>query len=153
MKAVAQTAFLAAVLGFGLPFFDVIHRGQSVIRFSGQELVMGTTFHRPLPIGSTTVDLGHVPPLPAAGISLAALALAAIVGSMRPRVCALAAVGLGGIGAVSLLVLRSQVGSRIAPGLAGTAIRYTGPYWLVLCLACAATLLAGISATARARTP
>jgi hypothetical protein len=75
MRRLAHLCYLAAALSFAFTFFDVVFLGTPLIHFTGQELVIGTTFHRPFHIGAAAIELGHVPALPAAGAALAALAM------------------------------------------------------------------------------
>lgn len=134
MRTLAHIAYLAAALCFALPFFDVVHQGASLIRFTGQELVTGTTFHRSFPIGPAAFEIGHVAALPAARIAIAALAAAAALFWMKGRAGSGSGLALGAIAALSLLLLRSQVAAEIAPRFPGTEMRYALAYWCSLAL-------------------
>lgn len=142
MRTLAHIAYLAAALCFALTFFDVVYQDASLIHFTGQELVTGTTFHRPFRIGPAILEIGHVPALTAAQIAMAALAIAAGLFWLQGRAGSGIALALGAVAGLTLLLLRSQVAGEIAPRFPGTEIRYAGGYWCSLILACSGTLLA-----------
>lgn len=141
MRRLAHLCSLAAALTFALTFFDVVYRGNSLIHFTGQELVTGTTFHHPFQIGAATIEIGHVPALPAAGVALAALAMAAGLSWMKGRAGNALALVLDGAAATCLLLMRSQVASVIAPRFPEADIRYALAYWCALLLAWSGMLL------------
>ena len=135
MRSLAHISFLAAALCFAFSFFDVVYQGESLIHFTGQELVTGTTFHRPFQIGSATFEIGHIPALPAADVALAALVIAAGLLWMKNRAGRGLTLALGAVAGLALLVVRAQVASVIAPRFPGTEMRYAAAYWCSLVLA------------------
>jgi len=141
MRRLAHLGYLAAALCFALTFFDVVDQGDSLIHFSGQELVTGTTFHRPFQIGAAKLEIGRVPALPAAGMAVAALALGAGLFWMKNRAASGSALALGAVAALCLLLLRIQVASEIAPRFPGTGIHYAVAYWCSVALTCLGMLL------------
>lgn len=141
MRTLAYIAYLAAALCFALTFFDVVYQGKSLLRFTGQELVTGTTFHQPFRIGPAAVEIGHVSALPAAGIALTALAIAAGLFWMKSRAGGGSALALGAVAGLALLLLHSQIAGGIAPRFPGTEIRYAIAHWCSLVLAWLGTLL------------
>ena len=145
MKTLAHIAYLAAALCFALTFFDVVYQGASLVHFTGQELVTGTTFHRPFRIGPATLELGRIPALPVAQFAIAALAIAA--GLFWLKGCAGNGItcGLGAVAGLALLLVRTQVGSEIAPRFPGTEIRYAGGYWCSLILVWLGIALSGVT--------
>lgn len=145
MRRLAHIAYLAAALCFALTFFDVVYQGASLVHFTGQELVTSTTFHRPFHIGPATLQIGRVPALPAAQIAIAALAIAAGLFWLKGRAGRGMALALGAVAGLSLLLLRSQVASEIAPRFPGTEVRYAGAYWCSLILVWLGIALSGVT--------
>jgi hypothetical protein len=141
MRRLAHLGYFAAALCFALTFFDVVYQGNSLVHFTGQELVTGTTFHRPFQIGPATLEIGHISVLPAAGIAVAALAMAAGLFWMKGRAGSAIALALGAVAAICLLLVRTQVASEIVPHFPGTEIRYAIAYWCSVALTCLGMLL------------
>jgi hypothetical protein len=124
--------FVGSALCFFLPFMTVSCGGIKAFTLTGQQLATGTTLTQPQPFGPPQTQ--KVAPDPFAAIA-GLCALVGIVLCLIGRKMAGPCAATGGLGAVSLLIMRARLDAEIqkqSQGLA--AVSYETGFTLVLLL-------------------
>lgn len=118
-KSIASVLiFVGSVLCFFLPFVTVSCGGVTAFTLTGQQLATGTTLTQPQPFGPPqTQKVSPDPFVVAAGLC----AIVGIVLSLIGRRLASGAAISGGIGAVSLLIMRSRLNDQLQSQSQGLA--------------------------------
>ena len=110
-KSIASLlVFAGSALCFFLPFVTVSCGGVTAFTLTGQQLATGTTLTQPQPFGPPQTQ--KVSPDPFAAVA-GLCALAGIALSLIGRRLASAAAIGGGVGAVSLLIMRSRLNDQL----------------------------------------
>jgi len=137
-KAIASVLlFAGSTLCFFLPFATVSCGGLKVFSLTGQQLATGTMIAQPQTFGPAQTQKVVADPFAAiAGLS----AVAGIALSLIGRKLAVGAAASGGLGAVSLLVLRSRLEDQITKQSQGVGqVSFESGYTLALLLLIAGT--------------
>jgi hypothetical protein len=110
-KSIASVLiFVGSALCFFLPFVTVSCGGVTAFTLTGRQLATGTTLTQPQPFGPPQTQ--KVSPDPFA-VAAGLCALAGIALSLIGRRLASAAAVSGGVGAVSLLIMRSRLNDQL----------------------------------------
>jgi len=110
-KSIASVLiFVGSVLCFFLPFVTVSCGGVTAFTLTGQQLATGTTLTQPQPFGPPQTQ--KVSPDPFA-VAAGLCAIVGIVLSLIGRRLASGAAISGGVGAVSLLIMRSRLNDQL----------------------------------------
>ncbi len=118
-KSIASVLlFVGSALCFFLPFVTVSCGGVTAFTLTGQQLATGTTLSQPQPFGPPQTQ--KVSPDPFA-VAAGLCAIAGIVLSLIGRRLASAAAVSGGVGAVSLLIMRSRLNDQLQSQSQGLA--------------------------------
>jgi hypothetical protein len=118
-KSIASTLiFLGSAMCFFLPFVTVSCGGVTAFTLTGQQLVTGTTLSQPQAFGPPQTQRVGADPF---AIVAALCALAGIALSMIGRRIASGAAISGGVGAVSLLIMRSRLDEQLQKQSEGLA--------------------------------
>jgi hypothetical protein len=118
-KSIASVLiFVGSVLCFFLPFVTVSCGGVTAFTLTGQQLATGTTLTQPQPFGPPQTQ--KVSPDPFAVVA-GLCALAGIALSLIGRRLSSAAAVSGGVGAVSLLIMRSRLSDQLQSQSQGLA--------------------------------
>jgi hypothetical protein len=137
-KAIASALlFVGSTLCFFLPFATVSCGGIQVFSLTGQQLATGTTITQPQAFGPAQKQKSEADPFAAiAGLC----GIAGIALSLLGRKLAVGAAASGGLGALSLLVLRSRLEDQIQKQSQGVAqVSFESGYKLALLLLIAGT--------------
>jgi hypothetical protein len=128
LKHIPPFGFLLTLLCFLLPFVTLsCPAGQ--FTFSGLEIAKGTTIDEPQMFGG--VKQREVKGESLALVALLCAVIGAGVGFMGNRMARFVAVGLGGLGAVLLLLLRSKIESDVLREGGGMfQVSYGVGFWL-----------------------
>lgn len=118
-KSIASVlVFAGSALCFFLPFVTVSCGGVTAFTLTGQQLATGTTLTQPQPFGPPQTQ--KVSPDPFA-VAAALCAIAGIALSLIGRRLASAAAISGGVGAASLLIMRSRLNDQLQSQSQGLA--------------------------------
>ncbi len=98
---------LLGLASFALPFFAVLYKEQVVIRFSGIELLQGTSFHQRLQYGSDAVLPPPLPIVPMAWLLFASILIAGVALFREGRWRNLVGRALSLVGIIASWALRS----------------------------------------------
>ena len=129
---VSPVLFVVTVLCFLLPFVTVSCNGQKVDKgqFTGLQLATGTTVEQPQMFGRPQKEKVEAQPLATAALVCALAGLGLSFLGIR---LAIAPAGAGGLGAVLLLLLQSQLSNDIARRSQGMfQLEYESGFWLTL---------------------
>jgi hypothetical protein len=118
MSIASVLIFVGSVLCFFLPFVTVSCGGITAFNLTGRQLATGTTLTQPQPFGPPQTQ--KVSPDPFAAVA-GLCALAGIALSLIGRRLASAAAISGGVGAASLLIMRSRLNDQLQSQSQGLA--------------------------------
>lgn len=118
-KSIASVLlFVGCTLCFFLPFVTVSCQGTKVFTLTGQQLATGTTVKEPVPFGPPKEQKIEAHPFAAiAGLC----ALAGVVLSLIGQRMSIGAAVTGGAGAISLMVMKSQLTDQLEKSSMGVA--------------------------------
>lgn len=131
-KKISPTIFGLALILFLLPWVNVSCSGQKVATFSGADLAIGKTVEIPQAFGPAKQEKTREGRATIALIAGIAGILFGPLGKGR-RVEAIAAAVCGGIGSISLYLLKSSMDSEIAAKSYGMiSVDYQFSFWLAM---------------------
>lgn len=133
-KKISPTIFGLALILFLLPWVNVSCSGQKAFTFSGTDLAIGKTIEIPQAFGPAKQEKTREGRATIAFIAGIAGILFGPLGKGR-RVEAIAAAVCGGIGSISLYLLKSNMDSEIAAKSYGMiSVDYQFSFWLTMLL-------------------
>jgi len=133
-KKFSPAIFGLTLICFFLPFTDISCSGQKVATFTGIQLVTGTTIEQPSMFG----EKGQVQKVDAEPLAILAF-FSAVVGLglsfLRSRKSAIAPAITGGVGLITLLLLKSKIDNDVLKEGGGMLqVEYGVGFWLTLIL-------------------
>jgi len=132
-KSIASVLiFVGSVLCFFLPFVTVSCGGVTAFTLTGRQLATGTTLTQPQPFGPPQTQKVSADPF---AVIAGLCAIAGIALSLIGRKLASAAAISGGVGAVSLLIMRSRLNDQLQSQSQGLAkVTYETGFTLAMLL-------------------